>query len=225
MNAFGNMHLLPSNFSFQTSQIPQSFFGMPFFSSFNNQNFNLSNLQNLQKLSQNPNVVASLETDTTLEIIKKVKTEFEDNDKSFYLNNIKEYVKQEEQEGLKQENIVRSNSTSVSLSEIAIQDLPKIDENSCDPAEVDKKLIAQRKSYANFFKETRKNMLQCWQKQIEFLKMLEELNQPENVLLWPMLDQINPLLSGVMNKKSKYGQKYFDSLKKSPSLDEIRPKF
>jgi len=226
MNTFTNLNLFPSPFNIQALQ---PLLNLPLFPSFNNHSLNYSNL---------PTTVGALETQTTLKTTKKIKTEIithnkqshqeKDDDKAQLLNNVKLEEQDQNITSLKQETVFRSNSTSDSLSEMGIQELLKLEEISdsiLDSNAIDQKIINERKSYAKFFSETRKNMLQNWQKKMEFLKMLEELNQPENAMLWPVLDQINPVLAGVMNRKSKMDKNTLTVLKRSLRLMKSGPNF
>jgi len=64
----------------------------------------------------------------------------------------------------------------------------------------------ERKEYSEFFGKMYEELYENWNKQLEFIKSLRDMNQPENAMSFPMMDKVNPVIAGVLAKTSKISE-------------------
>jgi len=58
----------------------------------------------------------------------------------------------------------------------------------------------ERKEFSEFFGKMYEELYENWNKQLEFIKSLRDMNQPENAMSFPMMDKVNPVIAGVLTK-------------------------
>jgi len=76
----------------------------------------------------------------------------------------------------------------------------------------------ERKEYSEFFGKMYDELFEKWNKQLEFIKCLRDMNQPENAMSFPMMDKVNPVIAGVLNKTSKISENTLKVMQRTHKL-------
>jgi len=76
----------------------------------------------------------------------------------------------------------------------------------------------ERREYSEFFGKMYDELFENWNKQLEFIKCLRDMNQPENAMSFPMMDKVNPVIAGVLNKTSKISENTLKVMQRTHKL-------